>query len=342
MSKKFVSKNTFGAFDDSSSDSDSDGEQEIVQCNCQSSVCLHKVVCPAAFNLAREVTRRRFWLWSEYDADRMPCICCSPVHALEGEGETVWFCSNSGYEWLMVNNPQEAYLPVENMLWGDLILAQDQINYNKLSKAEKARLEMVAKAEREAMVKYAAQVEREKIRIAEEAKISFAKLQAEEEAERLAKTASFSPAFSRPSSSGSNVGAGGGSGQLPARIPGKKYDRKTGAPMPCRCHNHEGVLGKICPPESGTNKKGQKYSYPAGCQQHDEFKAGKRKDDCEFFHIGDPEFEQLKQSQPQTANTSSSWRSTTTTTTTTNTRPPSQQNNNKNNNNNNNKGWQRK
>jgi hypothetical protein len=293
-------------------EADSDSEEEVAvghSCSCESLACIHDFVSPAALAMAREVCRPRFWLWprsvEEWDDPEVwPCCCTDPAHALDDEnGKSVFTCSHGS--WLMVYEPAEAVPRDEDIPWGDLISCEDIIAYAALPAVRRAEMEAERAREAKAMaaahVEMAARRERE----AAETAASFAAAAAEWEAE-AAKGRGHRRHSGSTSSSSAHAAAGGGAPAMPSRVPGKRYDRKTNLPMPCRCHAHEGVLGHIAPASSGINKKGEKFSYPAGCQQHDDFIAGRTKVDCPFFHIGDAEWRLLLAMSPKAG--SGSWR----------------------------------
>lgn len=271
-------------------EADSDGEEEAVApCSCQDLVCVHTIISAEALVLAQSALKRRFWLWPETadfdNAEAWPCCCTAPVHALDIEGdESFYECSHG--RWLMVNTPVEAELKPEAISWGDAWWFEEQIRLSKLSPAELAERERQRALESAAMAERHAEQLAHAAKLAAETKASFAAAQAgwEDEAKhRRGRRDSGS------THSSAHAAAGAGGGPAP-RIAGKRYDRKTGLPMPCRCHAHDGVPGQIAPASSGVNKKGEKFSYPAGCQQHDDFVAGRTTVDCNFFHIGDSEW----------------------------------------------------
>ncbi len=299
-------------------DSDSEGEEEAVvvrSCSCSGLACIHIMASSEAFAIARDMCRPRFWLWprsvEEWDDPEVwPCCCTDPAHALDEErGKSVFTCSHGS--WLMVYSPAEAVPRDEDLLWGDVITIQERLDFEALPAAERAAIQAHRAAESKAMAAAAAEAAADeavrKERDAAEFAKSVAKLEADLAADEAAKR------HGRRRDSGSThssafAAAGGGSPApaKPSRIPGKRYDRKTNLPMPCRCHAHEGVLGNIAPASSGINKKGEKFSYPAGCQQHDDFVAGRTAKDCEFFHIGDAEWRLLLAMAPKAGGCS--WR----------------------------------
>lgn len=269
-------------------EADSDGEEEAValSCSCASLACIHSLVSPAAVALARDMVRPRFWLWPADwdDHSQWPCCCTDPAHALdEDRGRSVYSCSHG--TWLMVNSPEEAQPRDEDILWGDLITIQEELDFAALPAAVRAEREAFRAAEAKAMAAAAIDIEAQKARLAAETAASFAAASKEWEAEAGSRGGHRRHSGSTHSSA---VAAAGG-GPAP-RVPGKRYDRKTGLPMPCRCHAHDGIPGNIAPASSGVNKKGEKFSYPAGCQQHDDFVARRTREDCPFFHIGDSEW----------------------------------------------------
>ena len=286
-------------------EADSDGEEEVVahSCSCSGLACIHTLASPAAFELARSLMRPRFWLWplNWDDHEQWPCVCSDPAHALdEDNGKTVYSCSHG--TWLMVGSAAEATPRDEDLLWGDLVTIQEQLDFEALPAHIRAERIAAAAAESKAMAAACLDIEAHRARMAAETAASFAAASKEWEAEassrgrhhRRDSGSAHSSAFagagaggSRAAGAGSAVGAGAG----PApRVAGKRYDRKTGLPMPCRCHAHDGVPGNIAPASSGVNKKGEAFSYPAGCQQHEDFVARRTTVDCPFFHIGDTEW----------------------------------------------------
>lgn len=286
-----VTRNWFAQF----AEADSDNEEEVAvgrSCSCSGLACIHDIVSPAAMALARDCIRPRFWLWPRSveewgDPAMWPCCCTDPGHALDEErGKSVFTCSHGS--WLMVYEAAEAEPRDEDLLWGDLITFQEQLNYAALPAAVRADRE--AERAREAMAMSAAHEAEaaRKERLSAETAASFAAAAAEWEAE--ARSKGRGRRHSGSTSSSGPAAAGGGAPAAPARIAGKRYDRKTNLPMPCRCHAHDGVPGQIAPASSGVNKKGEKFSYPAGCQQHDDFVARRTTVDCPFFHIGDAEW----------------------------------------------------
>jgi hypothetical protein len=258
--------------------------------------------------MARDLLRPRYWLWplNWDDHSQWPCCCTDPVHALEEEhGRSVYACKHGS--WLMVNDPSEAVAHDNDILWGDLILCQQEIDFAALPAARRAEIEAERKREAEAMKAAHAEMAAQRKRLEDEFAKDFAEASKEWEAEAASKGRGHRR-DSGSTHSSAFAAAGGGAPQpaKPARVPGKRYDRKTGLPMPCRCHAHEGVLGNIAPASSGINKKGEKFSYPAGCQQHDDFVAGRTAKDCEFFHIGDAEWRLLLAMAPKAGG--GSWR----------------------------------
>ncbi len=295
-------------------DSDSEGEEEAVvvrSCSCSGLACIHIMASPEAFAIARDMCRPRFWLWPRSveewdDPEAWPCCCTDPAHALDEErGKSVFTCSHGS--WLMVYSPAEAVPRDEDLLWGDVITIQERLDFDALPAAERAAIQ--AERAREAAAMKAAHEESvaRRERDAKEAAKDFAAAAAEWEAEEAAKgRGRRRDSGSTHSSAFAAAGGGAPAPAKPSRIPGKRYDRKTNLPMPCRCHAHEGVLGHIAPASSGINKKGEKFSYPAGCQQHDDFVAGRTAKDCEFFHIGDAEWRLLLAMAPKAGG--GSWR----------------------------------
>lgn len=327
--------NIFNHFD---SDSDSDGEDNhsakmvSTPCNCQDLACYHKVVCAEAYELAEEYCMRRHWRWSWYDEGLLPCICCMPAMALgEYNGETFWEC-NSGNSWLMVNHPAvEAKARVEDITWGDLIMAQEKVWYNHLTERERKEYDAAESSKARAMEQWLVShkdVEEEKAKIREETIASLRRMEAEELAEREAalaaaleasakakaeKEANLSNFLSRAATSVNTTSSSSTTTTTTTTTapvikyqPGKRYDRYTKLPMPCRQHNHDGILGNVSPAVNTVNKAGKAVSYPAGCQTHDDFVAGRCSQDCPFFHIGDPEWQIIINASKATPTTSSS------------------------------------
>lgn len=272
-------------------ETDSDGEEEAkAPCSCQDLVCMHTLMSAEALALAQSTIKRRFWLWPETadfdNAEAWPCCCTAPVHALDVEGDESFFDCSHG-RWLMVNAPAEAELTVNQISWGDAWWFEEQVRISKLSAAERAEIDRQAALELKAMAARHEELTAARAKLEAETKASFAAAEKEWQAEAGAKGRGRRDSGSTHSSAHAAAGAGGGQ---PARISGKRYDRKTGLPMACRCHAHDGIPGQIAPASSGINKKGEKFSYPAGCQLHDDFVAGRTRTDCPFFHIGDAEW----------------------------------------------------
>lgn len=277
-------------------EADSDGEEVAAvgrSCSCSGLACIHDLVSPAALAMAREVCRPRFWLWPRSeeewdDPEAWPCCCTDPAHALDDEnGRSVYSCSHGS--WLMVYSAEQAVPRDEDISWGDLMSCEDVIAYAALPAARRAEMEAERAREAKAMAAAHAEMAARRERLEAETAASFAAAAAEWEAESKSKGRGHRR-DSGSTSSSAFAAAGGGAPAAPSRVPGKRYDRKTNLPMPCRCHAHDGVPGQIAPASSGVNKKGEKYSYPAGCQQHDDFVARRTTVDCPFFHIGDAEW----------------------------------------------------
>ena len=273
-------------------EADSDGEEEAVarSCSCSGLACIHTLASPEAFELARTLMRPRFWLWPVdwADQEQWPCICTDPAHAIDEEnGKTVYSCSHG--TWLMVNSPAEATPRDEELLWGDLVTIQESIDYAALPASVRAAREAANALESKAMSVAAQEIEVHRARLAAESAASFAAAAAEWEAEAASRGRGHRRE-NAPRAAGAGAAAAGAGGGQPPRIAGKRYDRKTNLPMPCRCHAHDGVPGNIAPASSGVNKKGEAFSYPAGCQQHEDFVARRTAVDCPFFHIGDTEW----------------------------------------------------
>jgi len=278
------------------SEADSDEEEVVVvpSCSCSRLACIHTLASPAAFDLARVLMRPRFWLWpADWDDHaQWPCACSDPGHALDTEnGKSVFSCSHGS--WLMVDSPAEAMPRDEDLLWGDLLTIQERIDYEALPAHVRAAREAAQARESMAMSVAAEDLATHRARLAAETAASFAAASAEWEAEAGSRGRHRHTGGSCSSSHSSAAAGAGGAARGPVaatRLVGKRYDRKTGIPMPCRCHAHDGVPGNIAPASSGVNKKGEAFSYPAGCQQHEDFSAGRTKVDCPFFHIGDAEW----------------------------------------------------
>ena len=274
-------------------EADSDGEEEAVvrSCSCSGLACIHTLASPAAFAQALEMVRPRFWLWpADWDDHaQWPCCCTDPAHALDSDsdGRTVYTCSHGS--WLMVNSAAEAAPREQDLLWGDLITIQDELDFAALPAAVRAEREAFRAAEAKAMAAAHVDLEARKARLEAEFAAEFAEAQKQWEAEAAAKGRGFRR-DSGSTHSSAHAAAGGGAPAPAPRVPGKRYHPKLNLPMPCRCHCHDDKLGNIAPASSGINKKGEKFSYPAGCKQHDDFVAGRSATDCEFFHIGDAEF----------------------------------------------------
>jgi hypothetical protein len=280
-------------------EADSDNEEEVAvghACSCSGLACIHIMASPAAFAIARDMVRPRFWLWplsvEQWDNPEVwPCSCTDPAHALDGEnGKSVFSCSHGS--WLMVYSADEAEPRDEDLLWGDIITIQDRLNFEALPADKRAAIEAHRAAESKAIAAAAAasavDEEARKAREAAEFAKSVAQLQKDLQADEAAR--GHGRRHSGSTHGSGHAAAGGGAPAAASRVSGKRYDRKTNMPMPCRCHAHDGVPGQIAPASSGVNKKGEKFSYPAGCQQHDDFVAGRTKVDCPFFHIGDVEW----------------------------------------------------
>jgi hypothetical protein len=268
-------------------EADSDGEEEAVarSCSCSGLACIHALASPAAFELARTLMRPRFWLWpiDWDDHEQWPCCCSDPGHALDEEnGKSVFSCSHG--KWLMVNSAAEATPRDEELLWGDLVTIQEQIDYASLPASVRAAREAANALESKAMAAAAVEIDAHRARLAAESAASFAAASKEWEAEAASHGRGH-----RRNNAPAHAPAAAGAGTAP-RVAGKRYDRKTNLPMPCRCHAHDGVPGNIAPASSGVNKKGEAFSYPAGCQQHEDFVARRTTVDCPFFHIGDTEW----------------------------------------------------
>lgn len=216
--------------------------------------------------LENEIIRHRYWPYpseeEESNPSAWPCPTCGPVASDEG---AFWECKHG--KWLWVESwaavpalPEDHSLeecrggscPGHGLMTGD-ILALYIGPQAGLMWGDILALEHEAELAAETPAQKAA-------RLAEEARKDAERAAAVAAAEiRKAKEL----VASRPSP------------------PNRRYDRRTGKPMPCKFFCFQGVLGKEHPaerdPRTGT-------MWESGCAFH---KKGK----CEFFHPDEPEWQ---------------------------------------------------
>jgi hypothetical protein len=216
--------------------------------------------------IQEQIIRRRFWPYpseeQENDSSALPCHC-GPLW-MRDEGD-FWECEHG--KWLWVDSWDSVPpLPENHTLdecrggscQGHGLFTRDILQLHLATYAGIMWGDIVLMEEEERL---AAENPRQRAaRLAAEAK---------KEAERAASIAAFEVQKAKELVA------------LRAAPPNRRYDRRTGKPMPCKFFMYQGVLGKEHPaerdPKTGT-------MWDSGCAFH---KKGK----CEFFHPDEPEWQ---------------------------------------------------
>ncbi len=216
--------------------------------------------------IGREIVRRRFWPYPSEEEERSrtawPCPSCCPWLCDEGE---FWECDHGKWLWVASWDsvpalPEDHTLrecrggscPGHGLMSGD-VLALHLASEAGLMWGDVMVMEEQAALAAETPAERAARVERE----AKEAAAMKAYLAEAEvrKAEMLVSSRSAPP--------------------------NRRYDRRSGKPMPCQYFCYQGVLGREHPaerdPKTGT-------MWPSGCAYHTKGK-------CEFFHPDEPEWQ---------------------------------------------------
>ena len=260
MASKYAKSNTWGVFD-------SDEEDGHCAGGCGSASSKKKGMDVIDLDwLSREIVRHRFWPYPSEEEERnhtaWPCRSCCPWQCDEGE---FWECEHG--KWLWVDSwdsvpalPEDHTLAEcrgggcrgHGLLTGD-ILALHLCSEAGLMWGDVVLMEEAAAIAAETPAERAARLALEAKKDAEY-KRSVAEAEVRKATELVA---------------------------LRAAPPNRRYDRRTGKPMPCKFFMYQGVLGREHPaerdPKTGT-------MWESGCAYH---KKGK----CEFFHPDEPEWQ---------------------------------------------------
>jgi hypothetical protein len=216
--------------------------------------------------VSAEIVRRRFWPYPTEEEEKnhtaWPCRSCCPWLCDEG---AFWECEHG--KWLWVDSwdsvpalPEDHTLeecrggscPGHGLMAGDILalhLASEAgIMWGDIALMEEAAA-LAAETPKERAARLAAEARKEAVRQAELAEMEIRKAK-----ELVA---------------------------LRTAPPNRRYDRRTGKPMPCKFFCYQGVVGREHPaerdPKTGT-------MWESGCAYH---KKGK----CEFFHPDEPEWQ---------------------------------------------------
>jgi hypothetical protein len=216
--------------------------------------------------IAEEIIRRRFWPYPTEEEEKnhtaWPCRSCCPWLCDEGE---FWECEHG--KWLWVNSwdsvpalPEDHTLaecrggscPGHGLMTGGILalhLASEAgVGWGDIMLLEEAAAR-AAETPKERAARLAEEARKDAVRKAELAEAEIRKAK-----ELVA---------------------------LRSAPPNRRYDRRTGKPMPCKFFCFQGVVGREHPaerdPKTGT-------MWESGCAYH---KKGK----CEFFHPDEPEWQ---------------------------------------------------
>lgn len=281
MATKSAKSNTWAAFDSD--------EEDGHCCSSRAAVRQKTAFSLDLSDIEQKIVRRRFWPYPSEEEQSTysgwPCISCCPWMCDEGD---FWECEHG--KWVFVDSwdsvpvlPEDHSLEEcrgggcsgHGLMSGDILAMhlamQAGIMWGDLViMEEEHNLSQETPAERAAR-------EAEAARRDAEARAALARFEIQK-AKELVATRSAPPQ--------------------------RRYDRRTGKPMPCKFFCYQGVLGKEHPaerdPKSGT-------MWESGCAYH---KKGK----CEFFHPDEPEWQvilgkvaSVTPSRPQTP-TEPEWR----------------------------------
>jgi hypothetical protein len=260
MASKYAKSNTWGVFD-------SDEEDGHCCGGCGSAASKKKGMDMIDLEwLSSEIVRRRFWPYpseaDESNPSAWPCPSCCPWQCDEGE---YYECEHG--KWLWVDSwdsvpalPEDHTLQEcrggscrgHGLITGD-ILALHLCSFAGLMWGDIVLMEEEAARAAETPAERAARLTLEAQKDAKY-KRSIAEAEVRKATELVA---------------------------LRSAPPNRRYDRRTGKPMPCKFFMYQGVLGREHPaerdPKTGT-------MWESGCAYH---KKGK----CEFFHPDEPEWQ---------------------------------------------------
>jgi hypothetical protein len=264
MASKIAKSNLWGVLD-------SDDEDAVC---CSSSSCRHSSSSSSSrtfggmnlFWLEEQITRKRFWPYpsaaEEDSPSAWPCRSCPPWMCDEGE---FWECDHGKWVWV------ESWGSVPPLPWDHTLKECRGGSCSGHGMISADLLPLFLAQEAGLMWGDIMMMEEEAVRAAETPKERAARLAAEARKEAESQRAMAEAEIRKAKELVA----------LRAAPPNRRYDRRTGKPMPCKFFCFQGVLGREHPaerdPKTGT-------MWDSGCAYH---KKGK----CEFFHPDEPEWQ---------------------------------------------------
>lgn len=209
--------------------------------------------------LAQQYIETHFWPLKKAAAEEYPCKCSDPAHCDEG---SFWECSHGRWDFyeteadLPHNKPEHSADECLGNCSQHCLLTGAVLELHLAALCGKSWGDVMYDAEQ-------------------------AELAAETPAQRDARVAKRAAADFGFKKAAVDEILRSKASMVKARPLNKRFDRRTGKPMPCRFHCYHGVIGKEHPEEIDP-KTG--FPWPAGCAEH-------RVGACPFFHPDEKEWD---------------------------------------------------